>query len=1134
MSNLLTERAGCINNYFTSSDTYINITGSGSTSFIEKSDSWREYYNLYSGYNFTGFKNEEAGVILKFNEVSGKDYFVNYTVNTKISESKNKTKQHIKIKQFPPINEGYPVQFSYDEAWASYNVTSGMNSKRVFSYAVDIQEELLYDGYLFTGTGVEFTTKTGLLDLYKRSASPQLITGFTGILNQYQIICELSTDCGEGPEEPLPKVLCWTGKYTTGTDFDRWIDAELSGLADQRYIPPDAPISLGYLTGASVKQYFSVSTGHLLYNSWIKGDSISWNLYNFDYTGTYKKYHLNNLPTYPTTGFTLVYPEDWTSIDSLVNKLNQKLNEPMSYPVWYPYDCLSGTASGIYISGALMRFWKNIDVTGIGEYNNRIDFVSLRTLPQVKVTSEFKGAQGNTSGESSVQGGYLLNISLRSDRDVPWYSGYSYLLPDAVQLEGFDKQTLNWKVLDKRTNLFSQLRIKEETKPGYISRIKRSVIPNRIDDAFIGSLAPEEELNLEDLFSNTSGQCSMTTLLEFNRTLVKLNKNRLCPPALQSQEVKFVYPDNCPPYIMSGNKKILTDNKYWCNQGPPEKDDKGEGDKEEKGEDKSGPDLPQGTLTFIRTGWNLTGQNGINALYDEYDQYRLRLIHFRNESITGYLPKNYFIIENINLYSLTGSGLSEHVAESQCILNSDYIVDVGAIVPIKITGYYNYTITPAQSGKFQFNQTPFLRKIEDFERSVRFNRQSGYIISDSGTGFLSLRLLGSGLMSYSTSDYYFYDPTSREMTFEKQLSKTLVGSGYLSGKATVIKQSVINKELMAGGRLSQTIGYFESTTSGYFSGQLNNVKYKAYDLTGYYEITGVTTGLSESGFLKINKSISGYPSYTSRSENNSIIYDYPYYPVPTGYTNATGFININYNNLQNFDILSINNSEIIYNSDSDNYLAPIFFDDTEMLLYIINNNSGSFLVSAQTGSNQNIVYLNSLISGESGNSIKLSISNNQAALFNGISLSGGKNYYPLLEKPTSVNINSDVYFTSNLVKSIPATGFYTDISTGYLTGLIKTYLGDRDFNGIWNLKTGLSEYRLIDFDLNNFIESGVYKHEQVYADERINNLIFYIIYKNNKNYASLDNPDIAELTIKDLYNTGVSGMNIMFRITGII
>jgi hypothetical protein len=1104
---------GCLSKYFTSSDTYISITGSGSTDIIAASNSWNEYENLLlNQYNFIGNYTGEAGLVLSLNEIDEKDYYVNYRINKLLNNNFdlfNKNKQYLKIKQFKPKNIGYPVLYKEDEAWASYDVTTGANSKSVFSYAINLVEKMVLDGLIFTGSGSEYDTSSGILNLLREKEPPQIFTGIDSYFSNYQTICKATVDCGDqNNKDPEPKVFCWTGMDTNGTDFDNWLEKQLSGLRDEALPRQDSETSLEYLTTRSVSQYFLVKTGYILYNSWVSGDSLSWNLYDYDYINVYKNYHLNNLPPFPNTGFTLKYLIDWNSITTLVDKLNEKL-ETINYPVWYPYQCLRDTSTGIYITGGLMKFYR--ENTGSAEYDNRINFTSLHTLPEI-ITGDINLSQNV----------YNFKLSLQEDREqaiIQKYSGYSYLLPDTIQLEGYNLQNQEWTILDSRTGLLELFEQEDNGEP-LIERRYRSVFPE-LDNPSITNEElypppePEEEDLLKDL-ENLKADCS---LLSFSRRLVKKTKP-LCPSQIQSQEITFVHPSNCPSFIISGGKKVNVDNRYWCRQ---DSSDDGKGIGEERGDEGGGgggsgitKPIPKGIYTIIRTGWNLTGVNGLNSINTEYDKYRVKLINFRGNNFEGHIPKNNFLVENINLFGIKDAPIEPHFAGSQCLLGANYYIDVVGEIPIAITGKYNYTITPQMSGYYQFNQTPFVRKIEENEKAIKFNKISGRIISESGTGYLTLTLTGSGLMSYSNDDYYFYDPINQEVYFEEKIIGNLYGSGYLSGQATTIKQSVINKELLVGGRFSTNVSYATITKNDYFSGVLENIPYTAYDLTGLYKITGIVTGTSASGYLNINKLVSGNPDY---------IQNQPYYPFPTGFRNATGFLIIDFNNIKDFDYLSINNQEIFFNNDNISYLAPIYFNTSEVLIDTINDNPLLFLVKAYSGNN-NIIYLDSLLSGESGNNIRLYSSNLNSILFNGNYLTSGKNYYPSLTKPSFININDDYYFSGILNKQVGATGFYIDYNYGYLTGIINTFKGFRHFYNIWNISTGLALDSLVSFKNidNNYINSGIF------SKDKINNLIFNIGYSNNKKIATEDNLDLVEIKINDLNNINNSG--IYFRISG--
>jgi hypothetical protein len=264
-----------------------------------------------------------------------------------------------------------------------------------------------------------------------------------------------------------------------------------------------------------------------------------------------------------------------------------------------------------------------------------------------------------------------------------------------------------------------------------------------------------------------------------------------------------------------------------------------------------------------------------------------------------------------------------------------------------------------------------------------------------------------------------------------------------------------------------------------------------------------------------------------------MIYNTPYYPIPTGYISATGFIKLNINNLNNFDFISINQIPIYYHNDPQEYGPPSFFNSTGVFIDNINNNTN---YGIKLNIIDNTIYIASLL-GKDGNNITLS-SNNSAVEFNGTGLLGGEDVYPFLSKPKyplnkrNRNLVSPI-FSGKYINRFYVTGFYTGFATtGFLNGSINSFLGVRDFKNVWNISTGfVGSLDIVDFKSQNYIIDNEYIKNDIFNVRTPIN----VTVKYNNNLSVSDNIDIAEIRIKDLnapHPSLLSGIN--FRITGII
>lgn len=950
----------CISNIYTTNNTNIFLKNQFQN-VINYNNSWLDNKNIFTKYGYTNrfSSNNSAGLILNlsnnanyyvtsrpnnsqlFNNLntgfSGySTYYIDYAVKNPYDpiSNFNTTKQQITIKQFRYENTGFKATFAFDESWAEYDLSGLMNSNNAFSWSYNIVEKVRISGIFFEEfENQDITPK----ELYTRSSIPFISKNLINYFDSFQTVCKYRLACDEDIDQPEPKTssVCWTGKDIQSDDFNKWLRNKLEENVDTFSRPAEQAIDI--LQAVGVELYFTTLSGYLLYNNWTTGEQIIWNLYNFDYTGTYRKWHLNNNPPYPSTGFVLTYPYDWNSIDSLVSGLNKRLNNPISYPVWYPYPCTSGEFSGLFINGPLMRFWKNTGTTGDGlplsHVDNRIDFISLRNLPQVTVKNEFleKANELITSaGGNSIKTGSgiqstisVLDTSYQFDiltLDIPrgpkGYQGFKYLLPQNIVLEGLNRSNNLWEILDtiKFTEQYGEISEKNKIKVS-INKFWSGTLSND-DIKNFEDTGKLDALELETLFDTN---CEYVNLFEFDKIEQSLVSNNIyCPPVTQQTTVKFIWPDNCPPYIISGGKIIEVDNIYWCRPDlesltknicpEPIPIPCPDGFRSKK---MSGPDLQPGEcpyytceatgvgannfkpipteFTIIRTGSNFSlnaGFNdldnnqdslnlpcGENLLFQSYKKFRVRLINFFMppdvleiagggtsygvQKLLPLYPINKFYVQNISFVDALNVPFSGHIGNPECLIGSNYTVSVSGLIPLRFTGIYDITVTGQnESGQYKFKNVPVGRLIENEERFVRFNRVSGYIYDESGFAALNNTIDLSGIIchNFDETPYFFYDPETSIVSFEKTLCSTgdIFRTGIISGSAIIVKQSVINKELLVGGKYNIPVDYYVVKKDNMVNGVIYNTPYRAFNVTGFYNISGKVTGIAKNGYLETN------------------------------------------------------------------------------------------------------------------------------------------------------------------------------------------------------------------------------------------------------------------------------------------
>lgn len=1115
----------CLNTgilYF-NNDTYIklyNETGSGlffsneetniNRFLLESNESWLSHYSSFTGYKLSGYDNNSAGIILKINDstrINNQNKFhINYGINNTNLVTGNYYKQLIQIRPQKPKNIGYDSYFQNDTAWASYDVSTGMMiPNKVFSYAINIVASGTFSGYSYYTGNINVDTETGRAFISNSQKSPELFTGIDSILgflsfDNYKSLCEKIAPCQTDSVEN--EEICYSGNLTDTFS----LQAFLSGISQRArsgevIIPEKENNILNSVEAPGIKYSTAILTGYILYNNWISGDSITWSLYNFDYSGLYRNYHLNNDPIYPTTGFTLRYPNDWNSLDSLVTKLNEKINSLISYPVWYPYECLSGLESGVYITGKLIEFKKNIQPTGeipINHFNNRIDFVSNRAYPQIE------------GFESYFSYGLSFSLSQRPP-EANLLNGFNYLIPDIIKLEGFNKNTQNWDILDQKTNLYESFK--------NVERILKPIPLKFKPEEFIKE---EEEEQLPEEEFPTGLLCRDQIASEPVRVVI-YNNNPLCPPEIKTKNIIVTAPNqSCQKYTIGPNGEQIPKftAEQLCQAGPPQGGE-GEGGGDNLAEDEK----PIGNLHIIRTGWNLSQELFNNS--NEYSKYKISLYNFSGIFNENLLQKRSFFVENVNLYSVKPIDFTVHTADPICTINADYTIDVQGIVPIEISGIFNYTLIPEESGIYRFFNTPFVRAIQNNERTIKFNKVTGQITSISGTGYLTTSGYGTKVMTYQNNDYYFYNPSTQLLSFSKTLSGLLTGFGILSGETTVIKQDVINRELLFGGRLNNIPPvYDERISNGTFNTKLDNILYIDYDVTGFYPITGKVTGNTSNGRLQINNNV----VVTGITVGDI----YPYYPIPTGFTISNVLFNINYNSLINFETISINNNTLIYHSNASEYPPPTYFNSNNSLVSIINDSPNIFICSGEiNGSN---IKLTSTLQGQSGN-INL---NGPSGKIQIIQFNSGINIYPRLynfdyidNNGTIVRINKDPLITGNIADIILGTGFYyNNQGSGNITGNVQTFTGVRTFFDVWDIASGNLRRNYLSFLQNNFISGTSFYRNSNFgrSPTNVNLRVFYLNYLNT---LSTEDPDIVDLIVDDFNNPNLPISGIIFRLSGI-
>jgi hypothetical protein len=824
------------------SDTYINSTKNNL--LYLNSDSWLEYSGIFNIYNITGIASGDGGFVIK--DVGGnfglEQNFNLYNINYGSREAFQNTdivRQKVFIRN---LGSNFPVlelKTSDSKVWASYDIASGTNNsgKNVFAYAFEF-----VDIATTRDSGVIITSNIDNQDpfaSYRKLSYPEIKTGFDTSFSSYIGYCFNRLECPKPEDSPEDIEECYTGISNTGKEYADFLSGVLKKFSNQTFVSEfDAVSNLTLSSGESISGLFAYQTGEIFYNYFFTGDSINFNLYNFDYTGLYRSYHLNNAPLFPSSGFSLVYPQDFTGIDSLINKLNERLNN-VNYPIWYPYECLSGEASGIYITGNIMYFEKNTGIeTGNKNYNNIINFRSLRNYQ--------RGFDIRLNLINRDE--YIANLTQEIFK-----KGFSYLIPNVVELQGLTGN--QWIVLDRRSGLYNELTGLKPTKRPLDASPELFPIDNGeyFSSSDITGSGTAEPFQLEEIL--LSG--GFITLQKFVQNGV-IPAPAFCSSQTFSREISIIQPTGWPSGIDP------------CRNPQDFKQE----EEEEKDQEEDGGGVEKNELELFlevrRTGWVLD-PTGIYLNCLTAPDYDLSKVNFEKYRIVArdlssieptienqyIIPLNEIYFTNINLFSLNSSNIGPHTGYAQCLIGADYVVDVEDIIGFPFSTNFQYSITGEdRSGIYRAINQQLVYEPTPEERNVKFIRTSGKIVNNV-TGLVNGTFSGSGLASHTFSDRYYYNPDTNEIFFREILTGNFLRSGILSGQSIALKDFVVNQELLIGGRLNTGPRYLETISGGIFTGLLTGVSYTQDNVTGLYNLTGQISGFSSGGYFNYSKLVSG-------------------------------------------------------------------------------------------------------------------------------------------------------------------------------------------------------------------------------------------------------------------------------------
>ena len=450
-----------------------------------------------------------------------------------------------------------------------------------------------------------------------------------------------------------------------------------------------------------------------------------------------------------------------------------------------------------------------------------------------------------------------------------------------------------------------------------------------------------------------------------------------------------------------------------------------------------------------------------------------------------------------------------------CAIGSFYSGKIQGYAPVSLTGLLVDNIKQKDSGVYVLDNALVRMNISGYNSGdlIKLNNKSGRILSNSGSGFLSDKITGSGCFTTGITDW-FYNPSNNSVAFYQNFTGCFNGSGKINVAYTRIKPNYVNQLLAFGGFFNQIFNV-NITTGVQFTG-LMNIPALRSGITGIYNYTGQITGYANSGYLNVSSGIN--IDVTSLN----IMSDYVQGGI-TGYKNASAYLN--YNSPSSYDYIIINGKTISYSADTTNYVDPDYYASSGDILSIVNSDPSTFGVSGFVDFGK--IKFVSLSSGLAGNSINISAgrgnnTGNNYPAFESNSLTGGLNLYR--------QIKATGLYTGNFNVTYISTGFYNvNNSTGIITGLINSYQGVRDFTGIWNITTGNFFTGYQNFQKNNWISGFSYTNTVGGSSYCLSPSIFDVAIIYSDLFSTNANADVAKISISGINtNSGLS-----YYITGI-
>lgn len=621
------------------------------------------------------------------------------------------------------FNEPRTIISGQSSGWASYDISTGVNNKKVFAYSISILDKISgvsgvsgFDISTMGGSGgsagganIRFNypiiNHSGLTVIYTGEirqgycSTSSLFMGESGSCVVPQSFLERIND--EDPSEVcLPSGLSSGSLRTAIAEFIQ--NQILINSSVGEIIAGEDPSTAFENTASN----YTVYNGYIYLDNPYSGDAITFNSYNLDpnYSGLYYNTY-GFYPPYPETGVTFTYPTDFTTASGLTTLINNNLNSG-NFNLWYPdLDDYSNNPSGYFETGALLR----------------ATYIDSGTI---RIESRRIGSAGK----------YRFSVAsgLRPQQKTP-FNILKFMLPDRVSLQGAN-------VFGTWTNLHSVTGLSW-------GKLTPTTITKQFVESVTGisgaTTTPAAQTTVESITGAPYRQLVYTTTIS--------GRTKCGSP--YSENVNFYtintgLGDSCTDSVndqlIDGLNSILPVTTTTGSQ--------------------------MGNHYFLKTGWSFNNNT-------EYNYYRVVMSDFKADTRNinqGVIDE--FYLSNIALFGYE-SGVVLQTGDMS-ILGATYSGRIQGVTTGVITGTVSGYANSGTTGRYPFINT-FVTGIPNGNNIVRFQNLSG-VATTPFTGLLNIILTGTGFYTENVGGY-FYESGVTGISFVKPVSGLISGSGQLTG-----------------------------------------------------------------------------------------------------------------------------------------------------------------------------------------------------------------------------------------------------------------------------------------------------------------------------------------------------------------